>query len=280
MAKIIFLGTAGDSSVTARQLRASGGFVVQSGEFQMHVDPGPGALVRAREFGVNPRATSAILVSHNHINHCHDINAIVDAMTLGGFDKRGVLLANASTINGNERFTQALSAFHRSCLERIIVMKPGQRTGIEDIEIHAFEVAHSEPEALGFRILTPHCNIGYTGDTAHTADLAHSLEGSQILILNITFPGDVKTDSHLNRESAIKLIGKVRPRLAVITHFGFSMLKADPLLEARHIQLNTGVQTLAAQDGLNVLPSAYAVHSEQARLSSFAHEDSPQSKNI
>ncbi len=53
------------------------------------------------------------------------------------------------------------------------------------------------------------------------------------------------------------MISQVRPRLAIITHFGLEMLKADPLNEAREIQRITGVQTIAAQDGLIVSPGSY-----------------------
>ena len=269
MVKIIFLGTAGDSSVTGRQLRGSGGFVIQIGDFQMHVDPGPGALVRAKEFGINVRATSAILVSHNHLNHCNDVNALIDAMTLGGFDRKGVLIANPTVVLGSENVTPTLSSFHKNCLEHIIVLRAEQKAAIEDAEIHAIQTAHSESERLAFRIVTPHYRVGYTGDTAYTKDLARSLEGSEILILNVTYPGDTKTDNHLNRDGAIRIIEQVKPKLAVITHFGFAMLKSDPMLEARHIQLVTGIQTIAARDGLHVTPSAYVVHAERARLTTF-----------
>src|SRR3989344_5577259 len=118
MDRIVFLGTAGDSSVTSKQLRASGGIIIQIDDLQFHIDPGPGSLVRAKEFSINPRATSAILVTHNHLNHANDVNAIIDAMTLGGFDRKGVLIANQSTINGDKMYPPALSAFHQSCIER------------------------------------------------------------------------------------------------------------------------------------------------------------------
>ncbi len=280
MARLIFLGTAGDSSVTSRQLRASGGFILQTGDMQVHIDPGPGALARAKEFNVNPRATSCILVSHNHLNHVNDLNAVIDAMTLGGFDKKGILITNPTTVNGNEKYSPSLSAFHRSCLERIIILRPEQKAAVEDIEIHAIAASHSEPDALGFKIITPHFAVGYTGDTAFSQSIAEAFQGCNILILNMTFPQDTKTDNHLNRETAGKFIEKVKPQLAILTHFGFEMLRADPMLEARSIQLATGVQTIAAHDGLTITPSAYAAKSNQPRLSAFTDITSTQSKTF
>ena len=75
---VIFLGTGGDSYVIGKQLRASGGIILQLDEDQYHIDPGPGSLVMARESGINLRANTALFVTHNHLNHANDINAVID----------------------------------------------------------------------------------------------------------------------------------------------------------------------------------------------------------
>ena len=46
--------------------------------------------------------------------------------------------------------------------------------------------------------------------------------------------------------------------MAVITHFGFKMLKEDPLYQAREIQKRSGVQTIEAKDGLSITPQSYS----------------------
>ena len=53
MPSIIFLGTGGDEFVVGKQLRGSGGIVVQVEGYQFHIDPGPGALIKARQAGIN-----------------------------------------------------------------------------------------------------------------------------------------------------------------------------------------------------------------------------------
>ena len=251
MLKLTFLGTSGDSSVTAKQIRASGGIILQVNELQFHIDPGPGALVRAKEFQINPRATTAILVSHNHLNHVNDLNAVIDAMTLGGFDKKGILISNQTVVNN------ALSEFHRSCLERIITLSPSQTIGIEDVEIQAVPVYHTEAAAIGFKIICPTVTIGYTGDTGFNEALCEALKDSGILIINMTYPENTPTQTHLNRDTAIRLIESIRPQLAILTHFGFNMLKADPIMNARFMQIKTGIATVAAHDGLVITPTSY-----------------------
>ncbi len=267
--QIIFLGTSGDASVTSRQLRASAGIVLQVDDFQFHLDPGPGSLNKAREFGVNLRANTAVLVSHAHMNHCNDLNAVIDAMTLSGLDKKGVLIANKTTIQGSENYHPFLTRFHQELLEKTIVLEKNQKVAVELVEIHALSADHTDPYTIGFKLFCPRFTLSYTSDTKYNKTLVDEMHGSDILILNVSYPGNKSQNLNLDTESAIKIIEKVKPRLAVITHFGLDMLKADPIIEAREIQKQTGIQTIAAKDGLVLSPESYSAKSPQVRLSGF-----------
>ena len=270
--QIIFLGTAGDSSVTSRQLRGSGGIILRVDDSQFHLDPGPGTLIQAKNHNLNLRANTAILISHAHLNHCNDINTVIDAMTLSGLDKSGVLIANKTVINGDDNYNSYLTNHHRNLLEKTITLNKGQKVAVELVEIHALSADHTDPEAIGFKLFCPRFTLSYSGDTKYHKQLVDEMIGSDILILNVPYPGDKSQNLNLDTESAIKIISKVQPRLAVITHFGLEMLKADPLIEAREIQKQTGIQTIAAKDGLVISPESYAAKSPQIRLSGFVKE--------
>src|SRR6202030_1177544 len=101
-----FLGTGGARFVVARQIRASGGmwfrFEGPRGTTQIHVDPGPGALVRALSAvpPCEPRELDAIALSHKHLDHAGDVNAMIEAMTQGGWKHRGALLAPRDAFEG------------------------------------------------------------------------------------------------------------------------------------------------------------------------------------
>jgi len=70
-----------------------------------------------------------------------------------------------------------------------------------------------------------------------------------VLILNTIFPHNKEIETHLNTEKAIKIIQKVKPETAIITHFGMTMLNANPEKEAEIIEDKTGVKTIAAEMG-------------------------------
>lgn len=257
MSKIIFLGTAGDSTVVGRQLRASGGIIFQLEGLQFHVDPGPGALLKAKEYGVNPHQTTVILVSHHHINHCSDLNVIVEAMTHGGIEHRGLLIASKSVLQPTEDSHPLLTNHHRSLVEKIIPVEKSHKIGLESVEIHTLAADHTDPSAVGFKFICPRFTVSYPGDTTYSDQLVEQLQGSDILILNVPFPGNTGRNKHLDVDAAITILSKVRPPLAILTHFGWELLKADPLSQAREIQRLTGVPTIAATDGLSVSPGNY-----------------------
>lgn len=271
---IIFLGTAGDGFVVGKQLRASGGIIIQDGGYQFHLDPGPGALVKAKEFGVNLRETTAVLVSHAHLNHYNDMNAVLGAMSHNGLDVKGVLVASESILGNEEKgLPSHVTKFHKKCVEKSLTAYPGKRIGIENVEIQTFGVEHSDAFAVGFKLFMPNFVLTYPGDTKYSKELVEFCTKSDILILNTVFPRgtEQKERNNLTVDDTIKILQKAKPQLAILTHFGRKMLAADPLYESREVQKATGIQVLAATDGMVVNPLSYAASARQKTLQLYKH---------
>ncbi|MEK6938604.1 MAG: MBL fold metallo-hydrolase [Nanoarchaeota archaeon] len=256
MSSIIFLGTSGGNAVS-KQIQSAGGIIVQVEDLQFHLDPGPGALSKAKEYGINLNRNTAVLVSHNHINHCSELNPVIDAMTYCGMDHRGMVLASKSVIAGQEDMSPALTKHHATMPEKIIPMEKNHKVGIDMVEIHALSAEHTDPTAIGFKFLCPKFTLSYTGDTKVTPLLLQELAGTDILILNVPYPGNKAEGMNLDTESATKIVAAIKPKVAILTHFGFEMYKAGVLDEARDVQRATDVPTVAAKDGLLIYPESY-----------------------
>lgn len=276
---IIFLGTGGDSEVVGKQIRGSGGIIVQTEGYQFHIDPGPGALLRTRQFNINPRNNTAIIVTHNHINHAGGVNEIISAMTHNGFDKNGVIIAANSVINGSDVYDPFINSFYKTCVERHISLKVGQKVGINSIEIRAIKAFHTDPETFGLKIITPKFTVTYSSDTKYDKELIEEYRGSNILILNTVHTKDTKDADVLSLSDAEKIIDEVQPKLCILTHFGIKLLNTDVLFEARELHKKTGVQVIAAKDGMLIEPTNYQAHIIQKTLNLYPsskpeHQDS------
>lgn len=264
---IIFLGTAGDTFVVGKQLRASGGIILNTEGMQFHIDPGPGSLVKLKEYEINPRNTISLLISspENHLSN--DVNCVIDAMTHNGLDKRGVLIANDIAYNGTNENTPILTNHYKSCVEKSISVKEGKKIGINEVEIKTLPCI--ENENIGFKFYTSKFVLTYSSDTSYKDELIEQYKGTDILILNVHSPKDYKEKGKMCIEDAIKLASKVKPQLLIITGFGIKFIKTDILIETRRIQKETGIQTLAAKDGMLINPLSYNATMKQKTLKNY-----------
>ena len=259
---ITILGTGGDSIVVGRQLRASGGFILNTEDSQIHIDPGPGTLLQMAKHDYHPRETTGIVLSHHHVNHSGDANALISAMTHNGIDKKGVLVGNA--------FDEGSVASHqKSIIERVIPLGHGHRVGINDVEIYTVELKHYDSQCNGYLFHTPQYVVGYISDTRYFEGLAEQFKEANILIINCKYPEGVEGGDHLNTEDVVKILEQISPQLTVLTHFGAKMLNADPLAQAREVHHATKKQVIAAKDGLHISPATYDVKKRQQSLNNF-----------
>ena len=264
------MGTAGGKFAINKQLRSSGGIVIRVRGIQFHIDPGPGALVKANQCNVSVRANNVLLCSHAHLGHCNDINVIVDAMTHSGIDKRGIFIGSKSVIHGKDNERSYLTRKHKGRVEKILALEPGNVVKFGyDIELRTLKTKHSDETALGFKIFSDKFVVGYSGDTAFSEELIEELKGSDILILNILMPFGDQKEYNLSSDDAVKIIQGVKPTLAIITHFSQKMLEQNPIYQAREIQRITGVQTIAARDGMTINPNTYAVSLKHKTLNLY-----------
>jgi ribonuclease BN (tRNA processing enzyme) len=260
--KITFLGTAGDTSSMGKQILHSGGIVIEDETLQMHIDPGPGALVRLKQHNINIRNTDILLVSKSDILHAGDINAVSEGMTIGGFDRKGVLLCCHSLVGESETETPLLAKQVRDHLERIIALRIGDKVGLGNMNVFPTKTTSTDEKCIGFKIVAPRYCLGYTGVTGYTKEIAGQYKGCDILIHNIAFTGDEQKDI----DAANQLVSEAKPRVVILTGFSSKMVRTGPLNIVREVHRETGVQAIAAKEGLTINPLSYASKVRQKSL--------------
>jgi len=251
--ELVFLGTGGGRFATITQKRRTGGIRILSEILNVHLDPGPGALIYSLNMGLDPQKVRAVLVSHAHPDHSNDAEILVEAMTSGMTKKRGVLAASHSVLLGNEVCEPSISKYHQQMPEKVIEAKPGAAFNVNGVKILATKARHSDPDAVGFRLETREVgDIAYTSDTEFFEGIGKFYEGVRLLILCTMRPSGEPWKGHMTTDDAIKVLEEAKPETAVITHFGMKMIFGVPNREAELIQQKTGVPTIAAVDGMRL----------------------------
>lgn len=250
---IKFLGTAGARFVMIRQLRNSGGIWLSCAGVNVLIDPGPGSIVHCAKSRpkLDPCCLDAIILTHRHLDHSNDINVMIEAMTEGGFKKRGTVFCPADALSGDP----VIFNYLRQSPQRIEVIEAGRSYQAGNFAFST-SMRHIHPvETYGLKFKIRDTRVGILTDTRYFKELADFYD-VELLIAGVVFLEPRPGIDHL---SAAELKGliidlKARGRLkkVLLTHFGMSMLKAKPRKVARELAGDTGVEVIAATDGMTV----------------------------
>ena len=245
--KLIFLGTAGARYVAFGFERQAGGLYFGFPELNIHVDPGPGAFVHAHRKGIEPHWTDVVILSHRHLDHCADVNHVLESMTLGGKKKRGYLLCPSDCITVDP----VVLEYTRKNIEKTEIIKEGTERELSTHLTVSFPLKHVHGvETYGVVFNWRGTVYSYISDTKFFEGLLEAYRNSSLLILNTTLLKSSQKIDHLSAEDAKVIVGELKPELAVLTHFGRTMLSAKPWEVALTISKETGVKVIAAYDNM------------------------------
>jgi phosphoribosyl 1,2-cyclic phosphodiesterase len=232
-----------------KQLRASGGIWLTLDGTHVLIDPGPGALIRclASRPKLDPQDLEGIILTHRHLDHSNDINIMIEAMTNGGFKKKGVVFAPRDTLQEDP----VILKYTREQVDRIEILKEKGKYQVGNISFETpIRLKHGvETYGINFRGKTT--SISLITDTDYFTGLESHFNGD-ILIVNVVMLQNKNTIEHLCLQEAEQIIEANKPRLAILTHFGMGMVKAKPWEIAEHLTKKLGINVIAARDGMQV----------------------------
>jgi len=248
---IKFLGTAGARFVMIKQLRASGGIWFEINDTRMIVDPGPGALVRVNKSRPSLKVShlDAIFVSHKHIDHTNDVNVMIEAMTDGGFNKKGIVLCPSEAIEN----TPVIFPYAAALVDKVITLSTAAQYQIKNLKLKIPVRLHHQTETYGFILQSDHVpSIGYIPDTEFFPELISAYENTDIIIINVVFTQPRPGIMHLGLPEALDIISGIKPKKAILTHFGLTMLKERIWEKTQYLSEKLATDIIAASDGMTV----------------------------
>ena len=241
--KLTFMGTAGARFMVAKQLAASGGIYLEDGDTRLALDPGPGAVVQYAKRKIDPGRLSGIILSHRHLDHSGDLNVMVEAMTEGGFKKRGRVFCPSDALDDDPVVLRYLRGFP----EEIIRLAPETPYRVGSIDFRTSPAHPHGAETYGFRFGD---RLGWVTDSLYYEGIAEQ-HAAEVMIIH-TVLLERRDLPHLCLDDAEAIIRAARPRLAILTHFGMTMWRAHPWELAARMSESTGIEVKAARDGMTV----------------------------
>lgn len=238
------MGTAGARFMVAKQLAASGGLYLEEGSTRLACDPGPGSVVQYAKRKVDLARLDGILLSHRHLDHCGDVNVMVEAMTEGGFRPRGTLLCPADALDEDP----VVFRYLRGWPDEVVRLEPETTYRVGAIEFTTSPRHTHGVETYGFRFGD---RLGWVTDSGYYAGISEQ-HRARVMILHTVLLERRPELPHLGLDDAARIITEARPELAIITHFGMTVWRAHPWEVAQKMTEATGVPVKAARDGMAI----------------------------
>jgi ribonuclease BN (tRNA processing enzyme) len=243
---ITFLGTAGARFMVSRQLAASGGLWLSLKGTEIIVDPGPGCIVQSTKRNLNAEKLSAIILSHRHLDHVADTNVMIEAMTNGGFNRHGCLFAPADALESEP----VIFSYLRNYVDSIVVLEAEKSYTTGNVTFTT-SVRHMHPvETYGMVFQGSGHDFAYIADTRYFDGLCRSYNNSELLIINMVLTEPRPPIDHLSIPDVERILKEIKPKAAILSHFGLHVWQEKPWKIAETLSEKTGVKVVAARDGM------------------------------
>ncbi|MBO0745959.1 MAG: MBL fold metallo-hydrolase [Candidatus Dormibacteraeota bacterium] len=261
---LVFMGTAGARFMVFKQITASGGIYLEHDRQRVAMDPGPGAVVQYSKRKVDLTRLTGVLLSHKHLDHSTDMNVVIEGMTDGGFHRRGTVFCPPDALDPDPVIFPYLRGFP----EAITELEPHTDYDLGSLHFRTSRKhPHNFPDRPSvdtFGFVFQHGLLGWVTDTRYYDGIEEEHQ-AEVMILHTVIEHGRPELPHLGLDDAERIITAVRPKLAVITHFGMGVWRRHPWEVAADLEHSTGVAVKAARDGLRLDVDAVVSEGPEAR---------------
>ncbi len=217
----------GGSAASPNTGMGCSGLLLQTGQTKVVLDLGPGTLQELRKHA-DFRTLDAVIISHMHVDHVLDLLALRHALAYNPISPPAP--APVWLPPGGATFLAEATAPFDACDEpgrfaatvNVAEYDPSQFLPIGDLMVTFAPAVHYIP-AWAMRV---HCegssDLGYTGDTGPTADLAGFFAGVGVLVAEATLlePGEgpIAERGSLTAAEAGALAAAAGAETLILTH--------------------------------------------------------------
>ena len=204
------------------------------------LDMGPGTLRQLTKAGLNHERISRIFITHFHPDHTADLVHLFFATKNPTVFGRRSPFAIIGPI-GTKEFIQRLEMAYPGWISlppeimEIQELDPDEMTPREypNFKILIRPTNHTA-NSLAYRVESRKGkSLVYSGDTAFCEEIVELAKGSDLLILESSFPDGEEADGHLTPSQAGRLASSAGVKRLVLTHFYPECLRTDIAAQCR-----------------------------------------------
>jgi phosphoribosyl 1,2-cyclic phosphodiesterase len=169
---------------------------------------------------------------------------MVEAMTDGGFQHRGMLFCPSDALDEDPVVLKYLRRFPRE----IVRLAPETSYSVKGMTFTTSARHVHQAETYGFRFGD---RLGWVTDSAYYDDIALQHKANVMVIHTVLLHCRPELP-HLCVDDVERIIREAKPRLAILTHYGLTVWRANPQEIAADMTQRLGIEVQAARDGMTI----------------------------
>ena len=131
------------------------------------------------------------------------------------------------------------------------ILKPDSTYKVDGFIFHT-SMQHIHPVmTYGIKFKIGKTSISLLTDTKYFPELKN-FYSTDILIISVVFYQPRPGIEHISLSDAKQIISQTKPKTAILTHFGMTMLKAKPHFLSQRLSDELGIEVVAAYDGMTL----------------------------
>lgn len=212
--KLHVIGSSGTFPVSGRP---ASGYLIEQSETRVWCDAGPGTFVN---LPIESYLVDAVVISHQHPDHCADVFAAFHAWTYCPEPRKSVPLYAPQSVW--DRISGFLDGGQNSVLKETFDFRPvwtGDVVDIGEISITFVEMDHSVP-TVGSRWAANNRTLFFTGDTGPAGAWRETAKDVDLMLSEAAYQERSDSDypHHLTATEAGEIAREVGAKRLVLTH--------------------------------------------------------------
>lgn len=211
----------GSGTCIPHKSRTAPGLLLKHKSFLAIIDPGAGSIYKLAKYGIDYREIKEVWITHPHPDHHADLIPLLFARR-NEFEKLSELV-----IRSGEPFESLLKRLEEIYGDWIYSelapyrFEPLKVTGgelnVNELRLKWRPLEHGD-WALGFRIESKSKKFAYSGDSDFCDSLVELAKDVDLLVVECSFPDDLKKPGHLTPTEVGKLAKISRAKRLLLVH--------------------------------------------------------------
>lgn len=188
------------------------------------LDCGPGSLRRLPAAGIGLEEVERVVLSHEHPDHCLDLFALAFARRSPHFVGRlprleivgprgtGGLVERGGALSGTKAWTRFEDA-------EVVEVEPDGGFLERGPLRFAWAPTRHTPTAVAWRVEHAGASLTYSGDTGESEAVAALARGTDLFVLECSFPDEHPVERHLTPSACGRMAARAGCARLLLTHF-------------------------------------------------------------